>query len=40
MNKGDLQIVIPTSRLREVGESVRCYDEHFFRNGHAPRTIV
>jgi hypothetical protein len=32
--------VIPTHRLREVGETVKSYDEHFWRNGHAVRLIV
>jgi hypothetical protein len=35
MNNGALSFVIPTCRLREVAETVRLYDEHFFRNGHA-----
>jgi hypothetical protein len=36
----DLFFVIPTYRLREVGETVEAYDEHFWRNGHAPKIIV
>jgi hypothetical protein len=36
----DLFFVIPTYRLREVGETVEHYDEHFWRNGHAVRMIV
>jgi hypothetical protein len=32
--------VIPTYRLREVGETVERYDEHFWRNGHAVQMIV
>ena len=32
--------VIPTHRLRDVGETVRSYDEHFWRNGHSVRIIV
>jgi hypothetical protein len=36
----DLFFVIPTYRLREVGETVEQYDEHFWRNGHAVRMIV
>lgn len=40
MNADDLYFVIPTYRLRDVGETVEQYDEHFRRNGHAPRMIV
>lgn len=40
MIQSPLQFVIPTYRLREVGETVRLYDEHFFRNGHAPQILV
>jgi hypothetical protein len=36
----DLYFVIPTYRLRDVGETVQAYDEHFWRNGHAPTIIV
>jgi hypothetical protein len=36
----DLYFVIPTYRLRDVRETVEQYDEHFWRNGHAPRIIV
>lgn len=32
--------VIPTYRLRDVGETVRLYDEHFWRNGHSVPIIV
>lgn len=32
--------VIPTYRLRDVGETVRLYDEHFWRNGHSVQIIV
>jgi hypothetical protein len=32
--------VIPTNRLRDVGETVEAYDEHFRRNGHAVTMIV
>src|SRR5277367_5815586 len=35
-----LFFVIPTHRLRDVGETVACYDEHFWRNGHSVRIIV
>jgi hypothetical protein len=36
----DLFFVIPTYRLREVGETVERYDEHFWRNGHSVQMIV
>jgi hypothetical protein len=36
----DLYFVIPTYRLRDVGETVQQYDEHFWRNGHSPTLIV
>jgi hypothetical protein len=32
--------VVPTYRLRNVGETVERYDEHFWRNGHAVPMIV
>src|ERR1022692_4955246 len=40
MRANDLFFVIPTYRLRDVGETVQLYDEHFWRNGHAVRMIV
>jgi hypothetical protein len=40
MHPKDLFFVIPTYRLREVGETVEAYDEHFWRNGHAVQMIV
>jgi len=40
MNADDLYFVIPTYRLRDVGETVEHYDEHFWRNGHSPTLIV
>lgn len=36
----DLVFAIPTYRLREVGETVEQYDEHFWRNGHSVPIIV
>ena len=36
----ELFFVIPTHRLREVGEAVEQYDEHFWRNGHSVRIII
>ncbi|WP_437586184.1 hypothetical protein [Sorangium sp. So ce1000] len=32
--------VIPTYRLRDVGETIRLYDERFWRNGQAIAMIV
>jgi hypothetical protein len=40
MQEIDLFFVIPTYRLREVGETVEHYDEHFWRNGYSVRMIV
>jgi hypothetical protein len=40
MREKDRFFVIPTYRLRDVGETVEHYDEHFRRNGHAVRMIV
>jgi hypothetical protein len=40
MHAKDLFFVIPTYRLREVGETVQAYDEHFRRNGHTVRMLV
>ena len=40
MHADDLFFVIPTYRLRDVGETVELYDEHFRRNGHSVRMIV
>ena len=40
MNARELYFVIPTYRLRDVGETVEAYDEHFRRNGHSPKIIV
>src|SRR5262245_53228854 len=40
MQEPDLFFVIPTYRLREVGETVEQYDEHFWLNGHSVRMIV
>jgi hypothetical protein len=36
----ELSFVIPTHRLREVGDTIEAYDEHFWRNGHSVRLIV
>ena len=40
MRTNDIYFVIPTYRLRDVGETVEQYDEHFWRNGHSVRLIV
>lgn len=40
MQDPELFFVIPTYRLREVGETVEQYDEHFWRNGHSVTMIV
>ena len=40
MSEEDLFFVIPTHRLRDVGETVEQYDEHFWLNGHSVRMIV
>jgi hypothetical protein len=40
MQEHELFFVIPTYRLRDVGETVEHYDEHFWRNGHSVRMIV
>src|SRR3984893_6146980 len=40
MQSKDLYFVIPTNRLRDVGETVEEYDEHFRRNGHSVKMIV
>jgi hypothetical protein len=39
-SEDDLSFAIPTYRLRDVGETVEQYDEHFWRNGHSPQIIV
>jgi hypothetical protein len=36
----ELTFVIPTYRLRDVGETVEQYDQHFWRNGDSVRTMV
>jgi hypothetical protein len=40
MRADDVYFVIPTYRLRDVGETVTHFDEHFWRNGHSPTLIV
>src|SRR5580704_9591918 len=39
-DEDDLSFVIPTNRLRDVGETVEQYDDHFWRNGHSPQITV
>lgn len=40
MQEQELLFVVPTYRLRDVGETIEQYDEHFWRNGHSVRMIV
>jgi hypothetical protein len=40
MQQKDLYFVIPTYRLREVGQTVEQYDDHFWRNGHSIPMVV
>ena len=40
MQEEELYFVIPTYRLRDVGQTIQQYDEHFWRNGHSVRMIV
>jgi hypothetical protein len=40
MQEKELYFVIPTHRLRDVGETVEQYDEHFWRNGHSVDMLV
>jgi hypothetical protein len=40
MSEPELYFAIPTYRLRDVGETVEQYDEHFWRNGHTPTIVV
>src|SRR5262245_13766573 len=40
MSDKELYFVIPTYRLRDVGQTVEQYDDHFWRNGQSVRTIV
>ena len=40
MQEKELTFVIPTYRLREVGETVEQYDEHFWSNGHSLPIVV
>jgi hypothetical protein len=40
MAEKELFFVIPTYRLRDVGETVEQYDEHFWKNGHTVSIVV
>jgi hypothetical protein len=40
MSDPERYFVIPTHRLRDVGETIHEYDEHFWRNGHSPQMII
>jgi hypothetical protein len=40
MDSREVTFVIPTYRLRDVGDSVEQYDEHCWRNGHSARIVV
>jgi hypothetical protein len=40
MNDPETYFVVPTHRLRDVGETIHEYDEHFWKNGHSPTMIV
>jgi hypothetical protein len=38
--ENDLTFVIPTYRLRDVGQTIEEYDRHFWRNGHSVKIVV
>ena len=40
MHADDLYFVIPTYRLRDIGETVEIYDEHFWRGRHSRDTLI
>jgi hypothetical protein len=40
MNDLETYFVIPTHRLRDVGETIHEYDDHFWRNRHSPKMIA
>lgn len=40
MTESEQYFVIPTHRLRDVGDTIHEYDEHFWRNGHSPQIII
>lgn len=40
VNEKSLHFVIPTYRLRDVGETIEAYDENFWRNGQVAPIIV
>jgi hypothetical protein len=40
METPTFSFAIPTYRLRDVNETVECYDQHFWKNGHSVRIVV
>jgi hypothetical protein len=40
MTDPERYFVIPTHRLRDVGETIHEYDDHFWRNGHSLQMMV
>jgi hypothetical protein len=40
MREPEMSFVIPTHRLRDVGETIEKYDENFSRNGHALDMLI
>jgi hypothetical protein len=40
MSEPNLQFVIPTNRLRDVGETVEAYDDNFWRNGQTAPIVI
>ena len=40
MQAQELYFVIPTYRLRDVGETVEQYDRHFWKNGRTVKIVV
>jgi hypothetical protein len=40
MTEPNLQFVIPTNRLRDVGETVEAYDDNFWRNGQTAPIVI
>lgn len=40
MTEPDLQFVIPTHRLRDVGETIEAYDANFERSGQTAPIVV
>src|SRR6201999_1879675 len=40
MQRNEPFFVIPTYRLRDVGETIEQYDEHLWRNGHSVPILI